>query len=61
MYLIIEVTAFVFYGMHSFIGFVMNGARFNLFVVFALGELRMISLGLIIAARITSEEKQVGN
>ena len=54
------VTAFVFYGTHFFVGFVMNGSHLNLFLVFALGALSMISLGLIIAARITSEETAGG-
>lgn len=58
--LIMIVTAFVFYGTHFFVGFVMNGSHFNLFLVFALGALSMISLGLIIAARITSEETAGG-
>ena len=58
--LIIVVTAFVFYGTHFFVDFVMNGSHFNLFLVFALGALSMISLGLIIAARITSEETAGG-
>ena len=58
--LIIAVTAFVFYGTHLFVDFVMNGSHFNLFLVFALGALSMISLGLIIAARISSEETAGG-
>lgn len=58
--LILIVTAFVFYGTHYFVGFVMNGSHLNLFLVFALGALSMISLGLIIAARITSEETAGG-
>ncbi len=58
--LILIVTAFVFYGTNFFVGFVMNGSYFNLFLVFALGALSMISLGLIIAARITSEETAGG-
>lgn len=60
MLLIIVVTAFVFYGTHYFVDFVMNGSHLNLFLVFALGALSMISLGLIIAARITSEETAGG-
>ncbi len=58
--LIMVVTAFVFYGTHFFVGFVMNGSHFNLFLVFGLGALSMISLGLIIAARISSEEAAGG-
>jgi len=58
--LIMVVTAFVFYGTNLFVDFVMNGSHFNLFFVFALGALSMISLGLVIAARITSEETAGG-
>lgn len=58
--LILVATAFVFYGTHYFVDFVMNGSHLNLFLVFALGALSMISLGLIIAARITSEETAGG-
>jgi len=58
--LIMIVTAFVFYGTHFFVDFVMNGSHLNLFLVFSLGALSMISLGLIIAARITSEETAGG-
>lgn len=58
--LIMLVTVFVFYGTNYFVGFVMNGSHLSLFFVFALGALSMISLGLIIAARITSEETAGG-
>lgn len=58
--LILLVTAFVFYGTNYFVGFVMNGSHLNLLLVFALGSLSMISLGLIIAARISSEETAGG-
>ena len=58
--LIMVVTAFVFYGTHYFVDFVMNGSHLSLFLIFALGSLSMISLGLIIAARITSEETAGG-
>ncbi len=58
--LIMLVTAFVFYGTHLFVDFMMNGSHLALFLVFALGALNMISLGLIIAARISSEETAGG-
>ena len=60
MILILLVTAFVFYGTHFFVDFVMNGSHLALFLVFGLGALSMISLGLIIAARISSEETAGG-
>ena len=58
--LIMVVTAFVFYGTHLFVDFVMHGSHLSLFFVFALGALSMISLGLIVAARIRSEETAGG-
>jgi len=58
--LIMLVTVFVFYTTNYFVGFVMNGSHFNLFLVFALGALSLISLSLIIAARISSEETAGG-
>ncbi|MDH5391636.1 MAG: ABC transporter permease [Gammaproteobacteria bacterium] len=60
MMLIMVVTAFVFYGTNFFVDFVMNGSHLSLFLIFALGALSMISLGLVIAARMTSEETAGG-
>jgi len=60
MILIMIVTAFVFYGTHLFVDFAMYGSHLSLFLVFALGALSMISLGLVVAARITSEEMAGG-
>jgi ABC-type multidrug transport system permease subunit len=58
--LIMAITIFVFYGTNLFIGYAMYGSHLNLFLVFALGAISMISLGLIIAARTTSEEMAGG-
>ena len=58
--LIMMITAFVFYSTNIFVDFVMRGSHLNLFLVFALGALSMISLSLIIAARVTSEETAGG-
>ncbi|WP_455198166.1 ABC transporter permease [Kaarinaea lacus] len=58
--LIMAITIFVFYGTNLFIGYAMFGSHFSLFFVFALGAISMISLGLIIAARTTSEETAGG-
>ncbi len=58
--LIMIITAFVFYSTHIFVDFVMRGSHLNLFLVFALGALSMISLSLIIAARVKSEETAGG-
>ncbi|MCK4709741.1 MAG: ABC transporter permease, partial [Gammaproteobacteria bacterium] len=60
MILIMVVTAFVFYSTHFFIDFAMYGSHLSLFLVFALGALSMISLGLVVAARITNEETAGG-
>lgn len=60
MILIMVVTAFVFYGTNFFVDFAMYGSHLNLFFVFALGTLSMISLSLIIAARVSSEETAGG-
>ena len=58
--LIMIVTVFIFYGTNLFIGYAMYGSHLNLFLVFALGAMSMISLGLVVAARITSEETAGG-
>jgi len=58
--LIMAITIFVFYGTNLFVGYAMYGSHLSLFLVFALGAISMISLGLIIAARTTSEEMAGG-
>ena len=58
--LIMFVTLFVFFSTDFFVDFVMNGSHLSLFFIFMLGALSMISLGLVIAARITSEETAGG-
>lgn len=58
--LIMVITIFIFYGTNLFIGYAMYGSHLNLFLVFTLGALSMISLGLIVAARIRSEETAGG-
>jgi ABC-2 type transport system permease protein len=58
--LIMVITIFIFYGTNFFIGYAMHGSYLNLFLIFALGAFSMISLGLIVAARITSEETAGG-
>ena len=58
--LIIAITVFIFYGTYLFIDFAMYGSHLSLFLVFALGAISMISLGLVVAARISSEETAGG-
>lgn len=58
--LIMLITIFIFYSTNFFIGYAMHGSHLSLFLVFALGAVSMISLGLVVAARITSEEMAGG-
>ena len=55
-WLTLATTVVVFIGTDAFIGFPMHGSYFDLFLVFAIGALSLISLGMIVAARTTSEE-----
>jgi len=54
--LIMVITAFVYTGTHLLLGTRMEGSFFTLFLVGAVGAISMISLGLIVSARVTSEE-----
>ena len=58
--LIMVITIFIFYGTNLIIGYAMYGSHLNLFLVFALGAINLISLGLIVAARARSEETAGG-
>jgi ABC-2 type transport system permease protein len=58
--LIMAITIFVFYGTNLFIGYAMHGSHIDLFIVFAIGAVSLISLSLIVAARTTSEEMAGG-
>ncbi len=58
--LIILITIFIFYTTNYFIGYAMYGSHLSLFFIFSLGAINMISLGLLVAARITSEETAGG-
>lgn len=60
LWLILVSTALVFIGTDQIIGFPMFGSYFALFVVFAVGALSLISLGMLVAARTTSEELAAG-
>lgn len=55
-WLILAVAFIVFAGTDIFIDFTMNGSYFDLLVIFLLGAISLISLGLLIAARVGSEE-----
>lgn len=53
---IVSVTTLVFLGTHAMVHFQMLGSYLDLFMVFAAGAMCLIALGLLIAARIRSEE-----
>ena len=54
--LILSITTFVYLGTHYFLGTRMDGSHLALFAVAAIGSVSLISLGLLVAARVTSEE-----
>lgn len=58
--LIMLITVFVYMGVDLFVTFSMFGSYIDLLFIFALGTLSMISMGLLIAARLTSEETAGG-
>ena len=56
LWLILTITIMVYLGTNYFIDFSMHGNYLNLLLVFALGAFCLISMGLVVAARIRSEE-----
>lgn len=56
----LTLTIVVYFGCDLFVGFFMQGSLLDLFVVFALGIINLISMGLIVASRIRSEELSDG-
>ncbi|NOX75960.1 MAG: ABC transporter permease [Gammaproteobacteria bacterium] len=56
LWLILAITVSVYVGANLFIDFSMFGSYWNLLLVAALGAVSMISLGLMVAARVKSEE-----
>lgn len=58
--LILTLTSAVYAGVSALIGFRMEGSHFDLLLLAALGAASMIALGLLIAARVTSEELASG-
>ncbi|MGB5257283.1 MAG: ABC transporter permease [Woeseiaceae bacterium] len=56
MVLIMGITVFVYTGTHLFLDTRMDGNFFTLFLVALVGAISMVSLGLVISARVTSEE-----
>lgn len=56
MILMIAVSTLVYAGTHALVHFRMQGSYLDLFIVLALGAFCLITLGLLVAARISSEE-----
>lgn len=56
MVLIMAVFAIVYQGSNLFLKYEMLGSLVNLYLIFTLGAACLISLGLLVAARATSEE-----
>jgi ABC-type multidrug transport system permease subunit len=56
LFLVMTITAIVYFGCNIFIKFNMQGSYWNLLLVNTLGAMCMISFGLLIAARTASEE-----
>ncbi len=56
LWIILAITVGVFLGTDLFIDFTMNGSYLNLLLVFTLGAICLISLALLSAMRIASEE-----
>lgn len=54
--LILCITTFVYVGTRYFLHTRMEGSHLTLFVIAAVGATSLISMGLLVAARITSEE-----
>lgn len=56
MALIMIITVFVYTGTHLFLDTRMEGNYLTLLLIAAIGAVSMVSLGLMVAARVTSEE-----
>ena len=56
LWLLLLVNGVIFVGMDYVVDFRMHGSYLDLFLVFALGSICLICCGLIVAARISSEE-----
>lgn len=54
--LVLAVTVLVYFGCDAFLHFRMEGSPWTLLLVTAVGSYSMIALGLLVAARVTSEE-----
>jgi len=56
MLLVLSITVLVFTGTHLLLDTPVEGSYLNLFLIASLGTICMVALGLMVAARVTSEE-----
>lgn len=56
MILVLGITTFIYTGTHLILDTRMEGSYFTLFLVAAVGAISLVSLGLVVSARVTSEE-----
>lgn len=56
MVLILMITTFIYIGTHLLLGTRMEGSYFTLFLIAIVGAISLVSLGLVVSARVTSEE-----
>ncbi len=56
MVLIMAITAFIYAGTHMILDTRMEGSYITLFLIALVGAISLISMGLVISARVTSEE-----
>ena len=56
MVLILLITSFIYTGTHLILDTRMEGSYFTLFLVAFVGAISLVSLGLVVSARVTSEE-----
>jgi ABC-2 type transport system permease protein len=56
LWLLLVVNTLIFIGMDYIVDFRMHGSYIDLFLVFTLGSICLICCGLVVAARISSEE-----
>ncbi len=56
MLLILCITTFIYVGTHVLLGTRMEGSYFTLLLVAVVGTISLISLGILVSARVTSEE-----
>ncbi len=56
LWVLLVVNFVIYIGMDWFVDFRMHGSYLNLFLVFTLGTINLICCGLVVAARISSEE-----